>query len=392
MVIKEEILKLGFLKYYNSLLWYNSFTFVDIYYYFDVCQTSEGFFFYFRFILTKKNIKNMSLSNAAKRNIRANSTIVNLLSQGSSFHSQLSNNINPPQAHDPNVYIPVFFSEISDIMRGFGDSSKPNRDAVILVEKILLQQLRGILQEATDCAVERSGQMAPSQIDFEFLMRTHPVKISRLKKHLRDVHMQKKLDDNLKGTSFIGGGANEVFKSNEMISDDDTCTEDQNLYDEERTRRIFRADRISQTLNGEDYLEFNIARTVSFNCRNSNNMRVKLRSWLNVPPEIILSPKTLIILAYLAHETIATIVDYCILTRLNSNNRQTEPYARIATPGTYYDMLHLCPEVTQGRGADGAKSITVQEINEAMRRFHQISSQSGGMHRTSVMKKKFLAI
>lgn len=31
-------------------------------------------------------------------------------------------------------------------------------------------------------------------------------------------------------------------------------------------------------------------------------------------------------------------------------------------------MMHACPEVTQGRGQDGIKPITVQEINEAMRR------------------------
>lgn len=31
-------------------------------------------------------------------------------------------------------------------------------------------------------------------------------------------------------------------------------------------------------------------------------------------------------------------------------------------------MLHACPEVTQGRGLDGVKPITVQEIYEAVRR------------------------
>lgn len=31
-------------------------------------------------------------------------------------------------------------------------------------------------------------------------------------------------------------------------------------------------------------------------------------------------------------------------------------------------MLHACPEVTQGRGLDGVKAITVQEIYEAVRR------------------------
>lgn len=36
--------------------------------------------------------------------------------------------------------------------------------------------------------------------------------------------------------------------------------------------------------------------------------------------------------------------------------------------GTSAKMLHACPEVTQGRGLDGVKAITVPEIYEAVRR------------------------
>lgn len=36
--------------------------------------------------------------------------------------------------------------------------------------------------------------------------------------------------------------------------------------------------------------------------------------------------------------------------------------------GASHTMLHACPEVTQGRGMDGFKPITVREIHEAVRR------------------------
>lgn len=91
-------------------------------------------------------------------------------------------------------------------------------------------------------------------------------------------------------------------------------------------------------LTGEEYVEYNIARRVSFYSRNSNAMRTRMRFFLNVPMDIPLSPMALNILAYLAHETIATLVDYCILTRLNSANRSMEPYTRVTTPGIFYNF------------------------------------------------------
>lgn len=57
-------------------------------------------------------------------------------------------------------------------------------------------------------------------------------------------------------------------------------------------------------------------------------------------------------------------------------------------------MLHLCPEVTQGRGQDGAKPITPQEINEAMRRFMQNNVHKLGYFRNerSVNETFYLAV
>lgn len=44
-------------------------------------------------------------------------------------------------------------------------------------------------------------------------------------------------------------------------------------------------------------------------------------------------------------------------------------------------MMHLCPEVTQGRGMDGIKPITVQEIQEAMHRHVMGSTRKLGLYR-----------
>lgn len=46
-------------------------------------------------------------------------------------------------------------------------------------------------------------------------------------------------------------------------------------------------------------------------------------------------------------------------------------------------MLHACPEVTQGRGADGVKPVTVQEIQEAIRRHAYNYEQPLGLYRNT---------
>lgn len=50
-------------------------------------------------------------------------------------------------------------------------------------------------------------------------------------------------------------------------------------------------------------------------------------------------------------------------------------------------MLHACPEVTQGRGSDGVKPITVHEIHEAIRRHAFNYEQPMGLYRNFVDRR-----
>lgn len=283
---------------------------------------------------------------------------------------------------DSNEYVPVFYSEVSDIMRSFGDSDNPIRESVILVEKILYQQLRGILQEAVDCAVERKGQPEPTQLDFEYLMRKNTVKQYRLQKFVKDLQMKLEYQKVKQGRNLLL----EDITGNDHS--DESGDEARPVHDEEKTRRIFRADRMSELLDAKQYESFIKSRQVSFCHENSYVMKTKFRSWLNIPVDVKLSNKVMTILSYLAHETIATLMDFCILTRLNSTNRPTEPFTRVTSTGTSYNMLHLCPEVTQGRGGDGTRPITFQEIQEAMRRHSFCATRNLGTYRNLGMNQK----
>ncbi|XP_055381672.1 transcription initiation protein SPT3 homolog [Condylostylus longicornis] len=316
-----------------------------------------------------------SNQNQIKQNTGTNAT-------SNSLPSQNVNN----GSEETNV---SFLQEISDIMKGFGDCERPLRESVQLVEKILQQQLKGILSEATEVCLRRKRTTFPVQADFEFLMRRNPVKINRMRKHLKDMKTFRRILQ-------LQYGRPQVLaeESDGQETDEDVEMEIPEKYDEEKTRRVFRADRISQILTGQQYQQYNEARRTSFYCRHSERMKLKFKQFLGIPQDSKIPGITLSILAYLAHETIAYIVDYAILTRLNSENRITEPYSRVTSSGNSYTMLHLCPEVVQGRGLEGVKPITVREIQEGMRRFNQIGRKTMGFYRnlTDPQKKNFLAI
>lgn len=189
-----------------------------------------------------------------------------------------------------------------------------------------------------------------------------------MRKYLKDLTYFKKHVRHIYGNQYPDYDADNTFEEESEDSDPEPVEK----HDEEKVRRLFRADRISQVLNDQQYQDYHVARRASFLCRNNNVMKSRMRSWLSVPNDVRLTPTCLDILSFLAHETIATLVDYCILSRLNSSNRLTEPYSRL-TSTIAHNVMHLCPEVSQGRAQDGVKPITVQEINEAMRRHNTMA-------------------
>lgn len=214
------------------------------------------------------------------------------------------------------------------------------------------------------------------------LLPRNPIKLYRLQQHIRDLQTKRKWEELHHARANIllqlsKGDLDTNGAQQPNAADDDARVEAR--YDEEKVRRLFRADRISQQLNGEQYARYNDARKASFSCRNAPRIRLKLRRWLGTEYE--LSNEVFTLLSYLAHETIAVIVDYAILTRLDSGNRSNEPTLRVVSARASHTLLHLCPEVTQGRGMDGQQPVTVAEVNEAMRRLAQGASKTLGMHR-----------
>lgn len=238
--------------------------------------------------------------------------------------------------HDYSTYQSKFGGRIANIMRGYGDGPRPIPESVLLVEKILAQQMRALVNDVMCMAAKRDGELNVQQCDFEFLMRRSPQKIARLRKYLKDIEFRRRYSDIL--NSKTGAIKKEQLAHNdgngEGEGDDLHDSEDINerrireAYDEERVRRLVRADHISCMLHGQAYNEYTEARKSSFLWRNFGNSK-HLLELLNLPDGWRFSQKIYTILGHMVHETIHTLVDYAILTRLNSGNHRQEPLERL---------------------------------------------------------------
>jgi hypothetical protein len=270
------------------------------------------------------------------------------------------------------------FNEIATFMRAYGDCEAQFqcRESIILVEKILIEQLRHIIQRAGNC----------KQADFELLMLRNKPKLLRFQKYMRNVRrLQMKSEQKASGS---GLGLNVI---NRLTDGDDEEEELSTIFDEEYNRRLWRADRISQILTPQKYEEFTKARSWCSNPKNKSEFLRKLADIIPVPKEMNQDFIFLEIIQFLTQETIATICDFSILTRLNSKNLIVDPV--IVSSNISNDMLHLCSEVTQGRANDGIQPIKVYEIQEAMRRVQIMHQQRRlGNYRSFESKIPLLAL
>lgn len=238
--------------------------------------------------------------------------------------SNTTNATSPIQSNnDQTTFTPLFTHEISEIMRGYGDCENPLTESVILMEKIVVQQMRSILNDIVEIAIQRTGKPNPAQVDVEFLMRKQPTKIHRMRSHLKFFEQRLRYADLMNGRP--------VVNVDDQDESDEELEQISIKHDEEKMRRLFRADRISLTLNGIYYAKYIQAKRTTFHARRSAPMRNKLKILLAPAADVQLSDRLYAILAYFMSETIATVVDYAILTRLNSNNRDVDPFQRVST-------------------------------------------------------------
>lgn len=275
----------------------------------------------------------------------------------------------------------TFYNEISLMMFGFGDSHKPNPETVRLVENIVLKQMRAIVREALKYSVDNTLKGD----ELVFLMRHNKYKMRRFVQYLINKHTKNKLLHN--SFSFSGDIDLEVNEESKMpkikhhllefIEKIDETGEftDLSEFDDVKYERQLRADRISQALDEKKYLDFCKARCASFSNKDTIYKSLeKLKLWIYSKDDIKFVESSLEVLAYYAYQTVAEIIDYALLVRMDTNSGN-DPMRNL--PGSYYTATMFSgkhrfeePNPDYSKVLTSQPPISVAEIKEVMRRVH----------------------
>lgn len=258
------------------------------------------------------------------------------------------------------------------MMFGFGDSHIPNPETVRLVESIVLKQLRIIIQEALK---NSDGKYLESK-HLVFLMRRDKQKMRRFVRYLYN-KKNKRILQSLTTSTITNHILNctekptsELLEFIEGIDETGEFT-DLTVFDEVKHQRELRADRISQALDENKYLDYCKARCASFSRETTEKSLQKLRLWVNPEGNITFEVDALDVLSYFAYQTVADIIDYALLVRTDTET-SSQPL-----PESYYTATMFCgkhkfeeynPDYSTIHSSQPA--ITVYEIKEVMRRVH----------------------
>lgn len=290
---------------------------------------------------------------------------------------------------DASSEIVNFQKEISNMMHGFGDNPNPNAATVLLVENIVLQQLRSMLQEALNYSNIR-GAKAISNHDIIYLMRKNFLKLKRLHDY------QIKLDKIDKNRAPLGISP-EAVMGNIILEDDKDPTikkrrthidiirelDEANEVDEIKFDAIdylrkVRAAKITESMTFEKYEAYHKARCTSFRNGTSSKGFAKLEHWINPTKELKITLPALEVLCFLAYETVAEIVDAVFLIRQDAKKRSGDPFSKFEG-GYFCNPVSLNNAVYIKSGYEGVPAITVAEVREVLRRYFSPTTGMNGL-------------
>lgn len=277
-----------------------------------------------------------------------------------------------------------FQKEISNMMHGFGDNPNPNAATVVLVENIVLQQLKSLVQEAHSISIIRGGRYI-TNYEIIFLMRKNILKMKRLYDY------QIRLDQIDKRVSVI---PNEKIM---MLDDDDPSVKKKRTHidvirelDEMREidlikfdaidyLRKIRAFKITETMSFDKYENYHKARCSSFRGSSSlNRGYVKLERWINPNKEYKIAISALEVLGFIAYETVADLVDAVYLIRQDAKKKPGDPFSKFeggyfCNPGALNNAVYI------KSGFEGVSAIAVAEVREALRRYFSPTTGLNGL-------------
>lgn len=270
------------------------------------------------------------------------------------------------------------------MMHGFGDNPNPNAATVVLVENIVLLQLRSMLQEGYESASAAMARNPKVITNYEiiYLMRKNKFKMKRLHNYqIKLEHIDKKQlalgnpTDPLMQGLVRNDDKEPVLKKKrthiDIIKDlDETDEVNQIKFDAIDYLRKVRAAKISETMPFEKYVAYHKARCSSFRTGSAYTVKsyTKLEHWINPTKEFKITLQALEVLSFLAYETVAEIVDAVFLIRQDSKKRNGDPFSKFEG-GHFCNPSSLTNAVYIKSGYEGVSAITVAEVREVLRRY-----------------------
>lgn len=277
------------------------------------------------------------------------------------------------------------------MMHAFGDSSQPCPDSARLIESIVHEQLDALLEKANKVA-ETRGSLVVGPEEMLFLLRKDKSKLVRLINHLYVKDIKSSLNDSATNQADLrmidvnqrSQQSKRVKVCYDYLSQLDEFGEykkvfNQALFDEIKNQRLRRIDSLTRNMTHAEYVNFSRARQVSFMSRVKSE---RFSDWLlGNKPHIKISVFAFEMIQYLAHETVAQIVDMALLVKQDAERDPHDPLSVLITQSVHnnsekantnshcqqprsFNIPYNAP-ITSCR----SRSITPAHIHEAMRRY-----------------------
>ncbi|XP_072860499.1 transcription initiation protein SPT3 homolog isoform X5 [Pogona vitticeps] len=225
-----------------------------------------------------------------------------------------------------------FTLELQSMMFSLGDARRPLHESAVLVEDIVHTQLINLLQQASEVSQMRGARVISAE-DLIFLMRKDKKKLRRLLKYMFFRDYKSKIvkgieeDDLLEDKLSSSTNKRQKIAQDFLISIDQTgellaLFEDDEI-DDVKQERMERAERQARMMDSTQYAEFCESRQLSFAKKAS-----KFRDWLDCSSmEIKPNAVAMEILAYLAYETVAQLVDLALLVKQDMTSKAGDPFS-----------------------------------------------------------------
>lgn len=283
-----------------------------------------------------------------------------------------------------------FTDEILSMMHAFGDSSQPSPESAKLIELIVHEQLDALIDEAGYIAQIRESPIIGAE-DVLFLLRKDKSKLVRLINHLYVKDIKSTINEGTSNPAELrmydvtrSQQSKRVKICYDYLSQLDEFSEykkvfNQALFDEIKNQRLRRIDSLTRNMSHLEYVVFTKARQVSFMSRVKPE---RFSEWLlSNKPDAKISMFAFEMIQYLAHETVAQIVDLSLLVKQDMERDPHDPLSVLITSSSHNsaEKANLNSHCQQPRYFNipynlvkpnrKSKCIMPSHIHEAMRRY-----------------------